>query len=103
MDMAGTAVAVDIGGTFTDLAVRYPDGSTGTAKALTTPGALADGVVDALRLSGADGAEITFFVHGTTAGLNALLERKYAHRRPDHDRGLPRRVRDRPGQPAGNV
>ena len=78
MNIAGTAVAVDIGGTFTDLAIRYPDGSTGTAKALTTPGALADGVVDALRLSGADGAEITFFVHGTTAGLNALLERKYA-------------------------
>ena len=78
MDMAGTAVAVDIGGTFTDLAIRYPDGSTETAKALTTPGALADGVVDALRLSGASGADVTFFVHGTTAGLNALLERKYA-------------------------
>ena len=52
MDMAGTAVAVDIGGTFTDLAIRYPDGSTGTAKALTTPGALADGVVDALPAVG---------------------------------------------------
>ena len=47
MDTAGIAVAVDIGGTFTDLAVRYPDGSTATAKALTTPGELATGVVEA--------------------------------------------------------
>jgi N-methylhydantoinase A len=78
MDMAGTAVAVDIGGTFTDLAVRYPDGSTQTTKALTTPGALADGVIEALQLSGASPADVEFFVHGTTAGLNALLERKFA-------------------------
>ncbi len=78
MDVAGTAVAVDIGGTFTDLAIRYPDDSIDTAKAPTTPGALADGVVDALRLSGVTGAEVSFFVHGTTAGLNALLERKFA-------------------------
>ncbi len=75
---SGTAVAVDIGGTFTDLAVRRPDGSTLTTKALTTPGALADGVVDALRRAGVSGEEVTFFVHGTTAGLNALLERRFA-------------------------
>lgn len=78
MDTVGTAVAVDIGGTFTDLAVRHPDGSTSTAKALTTPGELAAGVVDALAVSGVPGRAVSFFVHGTTAGLNALLERKFA-------------------------
>ncbi len=71
------AVAVDIGGTFTDLAVQQPDGSTLTTKALTTPGELEEGVIRALRLAGVPGGEVEFFVHGTTAGLNALLERRF--------------------------
>ena len=72
------AIAVDIGGTFTDLALRYPDGSTRTSKAPTTPSALSDGVVDAIRAAAVPGNDVDFFVHGTTAGLNALLERRFA-------------------------
>lgn len=74
----GISIAVDIGGTFTDLAVRFSDGRTITTKALTTPEALASGVVNALRLADVPRKEVRFFVHGTTAGLNALLERRFA-------------------------
>ena len=83
------AIAVDIGGTFTDLALRYPDGSTRTSKAATTPSALSDGVVDAIRNAAVPGNDVDFFVHGTTAGLNALLE-QVRHRRPDYHAGVPR-------------
>ncbi|MBM3679199.1 MAG: hydantoinase/oxoprolinase family protein, partial [Actinobacteria bacterium] len=68
-------IAVDIGGTFTDLVLETAAGQVSTAKELTTPGRLVDGVVDAVRTSGAVPDEVSLFVHGTTAGLNALLTR----------------------------
>jgi N-methylhydantoinase A len=77
MSAPGVAVCVDIGGTFTDLAARRPDGSTATTKTLTTPAALEDGVLTALRQADIRGGDVEFFVHGTTAGLNALLERRF--------------------------
>lgn len=76
--MAGSAVAVDIGGTFTDLVATSASSGLKTAKALTTPGHLATGVLEVLDSAVEAGANVDFFVHGTTAGLNALLERKYA-------------------------
>ncbi|MEV0577341.1 hydantoinase/oxoprolinase family protein [Streptomyces sp. NPDC050392] len=72
-------VAMDIGGTFTDV-VAY-DETRGTylaAKAPTTPGDLAEGVFASLGRAVDDPGDISFFVHGTTQGLNALLERKGA-------------------------
>ncbi|MGR6917760.1 hydantoinase/oxoprolinase family protein [[Actinomadura] parvosata] len=72
-------VAMDIGGTFTDV-VCYDErtGAVTASKAPTTPGDLADGVFAALGRVVDDPAGISFFVHGTTQGLNALLERKGA-------------------------
>lgn len=72
-------VAMDIGGTFTDV-VTY-DGSSGrlrAGKVLTTPDDLARGVFDALEGFELPFHDIEFFVHGTTQGLNALLERRGA-------------------------
>jgi N-methylhydantoinase A len=72
-------VAMDIGGTFTDV-VTY-DGATRrlrAGKVLTTPDDLARGVFDALDGSGLPYTDVGFFVHGTTQGLNALLERRGA-------------------------
>ena len=72
-------VAVDIGGTFVD-AVQF-DSTTGDvvlAKAPTTPKRPADGVMDALRALGTPLEDVDIFVHGTTLGLNAILERKGA-------------------------
>jgi N-methylhydantoinase A len=72
-------VASDIGGTFTDLV--YLDeisGEVATAKADTTPPGFEQGVMDTLSRAGIDGAEVDFFVHGTTVIINALTERKGA-------------------------
>ena len=70
-------VAIDIGGTFTDLVCF--DQVTGTVrqdKISTTPGDLAHAIVEVLDRSIDDTREVAFFVHGTTSGLNAFLERR---------------------------
>jgi N-methylhydantoinase A len=69
-----TRVAVDIGGTFTDLV--YLDGDAdgvGLVKVSTTPGSFEQGVVDALREADVEG--IDFLAHGTTVVINAITER----------------------------
>lgn len=72
-------VATDIGGTFTDLVLEDATvGRMSTAKVLSTPSHLVDGVVAAVRASGVPADQVELFVHGTTAGLNALLERRGA-------------------------
>ncbi|MGW1118715.1 hydantoinase/oxoprolinase family protein [Streptomyces tanashiensis] len=70
---------MDIGGTFTDV-VAYDEhsGTYFAAKAPTTPGDLAEGVFASLGRAVDSPGDISFFVHGTTQGLNALLERKGA-------------------------
>lgn len=72
-------ISVDIGGTFTDLVMA--NGSTQTTttgKVLSTPENSAIGVMTGLRQIVDNPSEIEFFVHGTTVGLNAFLERKGA-------------------------
>ncbi len=71
-------VAVDIGGTFTDAVVIDDGGNTRTAKALTTPKHLYDGVLSALDQLGVDWTRLDSITNGTTAGLNAFLERRGA-------------------------
>lgn len=71
-------VAVDIGGTFTDLAaVDTTTGRLTLAKAHTTE-YLEQGVLEALLRSGIAPAEIAAFVHGTTVVINAVTERRGA-------------------------
>ncbi|WP_122088725.1 hydantoinase/oxoprolinase family protein [Halalkalicoccus subterraneus] len=74
MSVNNTRVAVDIGGTFTDL-VAVHDGSLSLEKASTTPANYADGVVDALSMSDLSLPDIEQFVHGTTVVINAITER----------------------------
>lgn len=77
--MAKYRVSVDIGGTFTDIVVY--DVTTGEYredKVLSTPKNLSDAVVEGLDKKIHNYSDIDFFVHGTTAGLNAFLERKGA-------------------------
>jgi len=72
-------VAVDIGGTFTDLAAV--DGDTGglrEAKVLTRPQHPDHGVLDAIDRSGIPPDQTSHFLHGTTLVINALTERKGA-------------------------
>jgi len=75
-------VAVDIGGTFTDLLIVGEDGSTLIGKTLTTPGDPSLAVEEALRPVLQNGSvprgKRGILVHGTTLVTNALIERKGA-------------------------
>ncbi|MFB9909453.1 hydantoinase/oxoprolinase family protein [Allokutzneria oryzae] len=75
--MSGARVSMDIGGTFTDV-VAYDerDGRYRIGKYPTTPDDLAEGVLDAVGSVVERPADITFLVHGTTHGLNSLLQRR---------------------------
>lgn len=71
----GTTLAVDIGGTFTDLTVSYPDDDElRVTKVLTTPRNPADGVFAALDRADVELSEIAYFKHGTTTAINTILE-----------------------------
>lgn len=72
-------LAVDIGGTFVD-SITF-DRSTGeieVEKASTTPADPTVGVGNAIDKLGVDLGQTSAFVHGTTLGINALLEREGA-------------------------
>jgi N-methylhydantoinase A len=72
-------IGVDVGGTFTDL-TTYDDatGEVRVVKEPTTPWAPEEGVVEAVRRGVPEPLLRTaaFFLHGTTVGLNSLLERR---------------------------
>jgi N-methylhydantoinase A len=74
-------VGVDIGGTFTDVALEAGERRF-TAKILTTLQAPQDGVLAALRsvtaTAGVEPSQVALIVHGTTLATNALIERKGA-------------------------
>ncbi len=79
--MPSARLAVDIGGTFTDLALEH-DGRRSTIKVLTTQVAPEEGVMagarEILRSSGVAAADIGIVIHGTTLATNAVIERKGA-------------------------
>src|SRR3990172_8643500 len=71
-------IAVDIGGTFTDLVAVDDQGQICRSKSLTTPDDLARGIRDCLNGAKTDASQASFFVHGSTVTINAVLERKGA-------------------------
>jgi len=72
-------LAVDIGGTFVDaIELDEATGAVDFKKAPTTPGRAHVGVLSAVTGLGADLPRTEFFIHGTTLGLNAILERRGA-------------------------
>ena len=76
-------VAVDIGGTFTDFCVFDEQSRTlSTLKILSTPGRpgaeLIDGIRALAKRDGIDPSEITWFTHGTTVGVNTVIQRRGA-------------------------
>ena len=74
-------LAVDIGGTFTDVALEHA-GQRTTTKVLTTPHAPEQGVLTGVRAilaaSGVAAADVGLIIHGTTLATNAVIERKGA-------------------------
>jgi N-methylhydantoinase A len=79
--MPSARLAVDIGGTFTDLALEH-GGKRTTIKVLTTPAAPEQGVMAGVRAilatSGTQAADIALIIHGTTLATNSIIERKGA-------------------------
>jgi N-methylhydantoinase A len=72
-------VAVDIGGTFTDLVALDEAGAdVSTTKVQTTPPEFQRGVMQSVAKAPVDPASVGFFVHGSTVIINALTERKGA-------------------------
>jgi N-methylhydantoinase A len=79
--MKSARLAVDIGGTFTDLALEH-DGRRRTTKVLTTQSAPERGVMDGVRAitraTGVAASDIALIIHGTTLATNSIIERKGA-------------------------
>lgn len=69
-------VAVDIGGTFTDLVAQDGNGPFVVAKVLTTPRDHAEGVMNAIDKAGIDLRDTALFLHGSTIAINTVIERK---------------------------
>src|SRR5262249_28533230 len=81
--MSALAVAVDIGGTFTDVTLQDP--ATGRAWRAKTPSVPSDpsqaflaGVTLALEQAGREAKDIARVLHGTTVATNMILEGKGA-------------------------
>jgi len=69
-------VAVDIGGTFTDICILDQDkGAIRIAKTSSTPNPI-DGVMKGLGTAGVDLSDVVLFSHGTTVATNAPITRR---------------------------
>lgn len=75
-------LAVDVGGTFTDVVLLHGEHGKHTAKVLTTPAApeqaVIGGIEEILARAGLGWPDIDQLVLGTTLATNALIERKGA-------------------------
>ncbi len=69
-------VSADIGGTFTDIVIEPSDAPVFVNKVPTTRENPALGVINGIKDVIPDLADVEYFVHGTTVGLNAFLERR---------------------------
>ena len=72
--MPRTVVGIDVGGTFTDIAVLQ-DGRLSVHKLPSTPHDPSEGIIQGVQETGVTSAD---FVHGSTVATNALLEGKGA-------------------------
>jgi len=81
LEGAEVRLAVDIGGTFTDIVLDVGEARK-TRKLLTTLARPEEAVLDGMRLILADArahiSDIDVFIHGTTLATNAIIERRGA-------------------------
>ena len=91
-------LAVDIGGTFTDIVIEAA-GKRWTRKLLTTPQApeqaVIAGTLELLAEIGIAPGEIDLFLHGTTLGDQRHHRAQGRRHGPHRHRGLPRHPRYR--------
>ncbi|MCS6926470.1 MAG: hydantoinase/oxoprolinase family protein, partial [Candidatus Binatia bacterium] len=75
--MSRYRVAVDVGGTFTDLVLfDEKTGKISIAKVPSVPARPAQGILDGIREARVTGEQIQLFSHGTTVATNALITRR---------------------------
>ncbi|HCP80228.1 MAG TPA: hydantoinase [Octadecabacter sp.] len=77
--MKNTRVAVDVGGTFTDVCIM--DETTGAIrieKTASTPDDPMVAILNGIEQGGIDLSEVSMFSHGTTVATNALITRNLA-------------------------
>ncbi len=79
----GTRIAIDTGGTFTDVVAIHEDSGAMTAvKTPSTPDdpsiGLLNGVQKVFDGNGSDPSDLTMLLHGSTVATNAVLEHKFA-------------------------
>ena len=67
-------IGIDVGGTFTD-GVVVKDGKVTVAKVRSTPQDIASGILECCTKLGVDFRTAEMFIHGTTIGTNAIIER----------------------------
>ena len=73
---ANLRVAVDVGGTFTDICVMDGDsGELHVTKVPTSPDPI-DAVLEGVAKAGVDLRQVALFSHGTTIATNALITRR---------------------------
>ena len=79
--MTGYRLAVDIGGTFTDVVLQGPSAYT-SGKVLTTGHAPEEGVLNGIEKvlaeTGVRPDQVELIIHGTTLATNAIIERRGA-------------------------
>jgi N-methylhydantoinase A len=69
-------VGVDIGGTFTDVALLDENsGSITVTKVPTTPTNFVDGFLNGVRKSKASAQDSAYIIHGTTVATNSVIQR----------------------------
>ena len=75
-ELTSLRVAVDIGGTFTDICILdETDGTIRIGKVSSTSDPI-DGVIDSLKKANVDLSDVTLISHGTTVATNALVTRR---------------------------
>lgn len=75
--MGKTRVAVDVGGTFTDVCIMDEEtGDIRIEKTASTPDDPMVAVMNGVEQGGIDLSDVTLFSHGTTVATNALITRR---------------------------
>lgn len=76
--MANLRVAVDVGGTFTDVFVLDEDSAdVRVAKVPSTPSDPMEAIMSGVAAAEVDLRDVTLFSHGTTVATNALITRRF--------------------------
>ena len=78
----GLRIAIDTGGTFTDIvAINEDSGEITATKTPSTPDdpslGLVEGVRKVLKAAGGDPSDVHMLLHGSTVATNAVLEHKF--------------------------